>query len=311
MGKTAVTTHPSVESLAQFQKSPDNLSREERQAIQGHLQTCPACREEVKLLASFDFSLVQKWAAGTKEAAQVERVSLIVRLFDALRSLVLHPAFAYGIALLLGLPLLRSYYSAPSYRGSSAVQQEAAQEKFAALPPSPALPEPEVSVSAGVPAMPTARLKSRETEPAANSESQWISTASRSIGLVRQNSPEVAFVLLDNYRAVYEKRDVEALGRLWQMDSVWRDYLTQLFVKSRRVALLLDVDKQSVEVKSGEQQVSVPFAQVVTAVDQEGRFSTHGPFFCIADIRYLSSGAQVIQNMREDPRHRGQCHPKE
>src|SRR5262249_46949891 len=86
VGKEAAVIHPAEELLGQFHRNPESLQPEERHAIQQHLQGCPVCREGVGLLASFDFSLIQKWEVETQpdqppaeEKASV--VSLVILQF--------------------------------------------------------------------------------------------------------------------------------------------------------------------------------------------------------------------------------------
>jgi hypothetical protein len=81
MGKETAATHPAEERLVQFQKSPQSLLPEERHTIQQHLQGCPVCREGVALLASFDFSLIQRWVDEEQPAqAREEKASSFSRL---------------------------------------------------------------------------------------------------------------------------------------------------------------------------------------------------------------------------------------
>src|SRR5215510_15278161 len=70
-GKKTEATHPAEAQLMQFQQSPESLSTNERHSIQRHLQSCPSCREELSLLASFDFSLIQKWV-DEEQSVQVK-----------------------------------------------------------------------------------------------------------------------------------------------------------------------------------------------------------------------------------------------
>jgi hypothetical protein len=58
--------HPAEERLVQFKQSPGSLTPKERRSIQLHLKTCPVCREGLALLASFDFSLIDKWIEEEK-----------------------------------------------------------------------------------------------------------------------------------------------------------------------------------------------------------------------------------------------------
>ncbi len=112
VGNSSAAIHPSAEALVKFQQRANLLPAEERSKIDVHLRSCTACREEVNLLGSFDFSLVPEWAGETPAVAPAEtHVSWSGRVWNALRSLFLHPAFAYGLVLLLSVPFIRSYYS--------------------------------------------------------------------------------------------------------------------------------------------------------------------------------------------------------
>jgi anti-sigma factor RsiW len=270
MDRETTAPHPSEERLVQFQQSPGNLAPEERQTIQQHLQTCPACREELSLLASFDFSLIQRWVDEEKPARVVGaerpifRESLMTRLLGALRSLVLHPAFAYGVALLLGIRVASRDLLPHSSSGSD----------FEISPPAVGMRAgPERSVSPG----------------------------STTIVVPSSLSPhEAAVALLGAYKAAYEARDMSALDRLWKMSGEWHTTVAQLFEESRRLSLLLDV--RSVRVNDEGNQVSVEFAQVTTVLSKEGRFYTKGPVSYTADIRRRgNSSGWEIQNLQHMP----------
>jgi hypothetical protein len=93
---------------------------------------------------------------------------------------------------------------------------------------------------------------------------------------------------------------MSALDRLWQMSGEWHSTLAALFEESRRLSLLFDI--HSVQVKDGENRVSVEFAQVTTVLSKEGRFYTKGPVSYIADIgRRDDSSGWEIQNLRPAP----------
>jgi hypothetical protein len=81
-GKKTSATHPAEAQLMQFQQSPESLTTEEQHSIQQHLRSCPACKEELSLLAAFDFSLVKKWADEEKpvQAETGDQAGLISRL---------------------------------------------------------------------------------------------------------------------------------------------------------------------------------------------------------------------------------------
>jgi hypothetical protein len=207
MGKEIPATHPSEERLAQFQQNPGILAPEEQHAIQQHLQACPACKEEL----SFDFSPMQQWLDEEKpaQARTAKRPTLgealvdqIARLLEAVRSLVLHPAFAYGIVLLLLLPrfLTQSLgpVSGPIDR-SQPLSIEAGQER-------------------GVGSGPTRTVAPSHLSP-----------------------DEAALMFLDKYKTAYEARDIRALDRLWKANDDWRSTVAQLFEESRHLSLLFDI----------------------------------------------------------------------
>ena len=59
--KTVPTDHPSEVMLARVRQNGESLPFAERCAIQQHVQDCQTCQEELAALASFNFSLVQRW----------------------------------------------------------------------------------------------------------------------------------------------------------------------------------------------------------------------------------------------------------
>src|SRR5436309_10429853 len=86
-------THPAEEVLLRFETEPGRLPAAERRAVEEHLAGCPSCRDELATLRRFDFTALEpKIAAATAPGPSVA---------ERLRRLVLHPAFAYAIVLLL------------------------------------------------------------------------------------------------------------------------------------------------------------------------------------------------------------------
>ena len=119
LGNVGTNGHPAVETLVSFQRQPPHLALDEQRIIAVHLRACAACREEVKLLGSFDLSQVQHWIPAAQPVMPIEvEDSWTTRTWHMLRSLFLHPAFAVGLVLLLSAPFIRSYYAA-SVRSSS------------------------------------------------------------------------------------------------------------------------------------------------------------------------------------------------
>src|SRR5207253_10554908 len=95
----APAAHPAEELLHRFEAEPGRLPVDERRAVEEHLGRCPSCNDELAALRRFDFTALEPRAA----AAPAPRPSFAERL----RRLVLHPAFAYAIVLLLLYPALQ------------------------------------------------------------------------------------------------------------------------------------------------------------------------------------------------------------
>jgi hypothetical protein len=198
--------------------------------------------------------------------------SWFVRALRTFSSVVWHPAFAYGLVFLIGLVALRPYFSGPENSMEPAVLTPATDRSLKEL------------------------LEGPTRSPQATGQAPIQEAA--------------ADFLRKTYRAAYETRAISTLAQIWPMSQEWRDYLTRLFAHSRDLTVLLDVTGKAVQVKD-KGQVVAPFAYAITVVDQQGEFSIKGPFFCIADLQLLSdSGRWVIQDLREDPQHRGSCRPQ-
>jgi len=111
LGNVGDNGHPSADTLVAFQQKSPHLAPEEQFKIETHLRSCAACRDEIKMLGSFDFSHISQWRTDTKAVVSTEiRESWSTRVWNALRPLFLHPAFAAGLVLLLSVPFIRSYY---------------------------------------------------------------------------------------------------------------------------------------------------------------------------------------------------------
>ena len=94
--------HPGVESLAGLEASSTALSAEARREIESHLSACPACRDELGALRRFDPAGLSSPVAGGAGLG-----SVVGALLGRLRGMVIHPVFAYGVALLLLYPALQ------------------------------------------------------------------------------------------------------------------------------------------------------------------------------------------------------------
>src|SRR5436309_392610 len=93
---SAVRDLPAEELLLRFETERDRQPAAERRAVEEHLARCPSCKDELAALRRFDLASVEPRAAA----------SLAASFAALLRRLVLHPAFAYAIALLLLYPAL-------------------------------------------------------------------------------------------------------------------------------------------------------------------------------------------------------------
>lgn len=118
-----VRQHPSEELLLRFETEPEAMSAVARSSVQTHLKACASCRDELQTLRHFDFSILQRPAADapqTDSGRTMKRRSWWRDFFAPVRQIVLHPAFAYGLVLLLLLPQLSTFL--PNQRGFSPQQ---------------------------------------------------------------------------------------------------------------------------------------------------------------------------------------------
>jgi len=100
--------HPAEELLLRFETERDRLPAAERRALQEHLAHCVSCNDELAALRRFDFTALEPKAAASPALAR--RPSFA----EWLRRLVLHPAFAYAIVLLLLYPALEGRLPSPA-----------------------------------------------------------------------------------------------------------------------------------------------------------------------------------------------------
>ena len=100
--------HPAEELLFRFETERDRLPAAERRAVEEHLARCPSCKDELAALRRFDFASLEARAAA----------SPAVSFAAFLRRLVLHPAFAYAIVLLLLYPALEGRFPSPGQQAA-------------------------------------------------------------------------------------------------------------------------------------------------------------------------------------------------
>jgi hypothetical protein len=91
--------HPTPEDLLRFDARGNDLAVDARTAIAAHIATCRSCRDELRALRAFDpRTLAPEIAAGPAARRP--------RWWHGIGRLLVHPAFAYGIALALAVPAL-------------------------------------------------------------------------------------------------------------------------------------------------------------------------------------------------------------
>jgi len=100
--------HPAEELLLRFETERDRLPAAERRAVEEHLARCPSCKDELAALRRFDFASLEARAAA----------SPAVSFAAFLRRLVLHPAFAYAIVLLLLYPAIEGRFPSPGQQAA-------------------------------------------------------------------------------------------------------------------------------------------------------------------------------------------------
>src|SRR5438093_1314526 len=109
--------HPAEELLLRFETEPGRLPTGERRAVEEHLARCPSGNDELAALRRFDFAALEPRAATSPAPSFAEW----------LRRLVLHPAFAYAIVLLLLYPALEGRLPSPARQAAREDRQAVAE----------------------------------------------------------------------------------------------------------------------------------------------------------------------------------------
>src|SRR5437867_8153523 len=143
--------HPAEELLLRFETEPRRLPTAERHAVEEHLARCPSCNDELAALRRFDFAALEPKAAVATAPAPAASFAAF------LRRLVLHPAFAYAIVLLLLYPALEGRLPSPA-RQAAREDRKAAIERLA----DESAPAEEVRRKPAEPAAPTNVARSEE-----------------------------------------------------------------------------------------------------------------------------------------------------
>src|SRR5438093_6957941 len=119
--------HPAEELLLRFETEPGRLPTGERRAVEEHLARCPSCNDELAALRRFDFAALEPRAATSPAPSFAEW----------LRRLVLHPAFAYAIVLLLLYPALEGRLPSPAREAAREDRQAVADRPAGKSAPAP------------------------------------------------------------------------------------------------------------------------------------------------------------------------------
>src|SRR5213593_1735402 len=93
--RNGADTHPPEERLLRFETERAALSAAEREMIARHLAACRSCADELAALRRFDFRGLAPTPAVPRRAHRMPDLAALVR------QVVLHPAFAYGLVVLL------------------------------------------------------------------------------------------------------------------------------------------------------------------------------------------------------------------
>jgi hypothetical protein len=96
--------HPEPAALLRFEERAADLAAQERARIESHLARCASCRDELRSLRAFPFESTAATGGSSRRSRPPARRSRIGRV----RSLVLHPAFAYAVVVLLAWPAAQS-----------------------------------------------------------------------------------------------------------------------------------------------------------------------------------------------------------
>jgi hypothetical protein len=96
--------HPEPAALLRFEERAADLAPPERARIEAHLARCASCRDELRSLRAFPFEDTAATSGGARRSRPPARRSRIGRV----RSVVLHPAFAYAVVALLAWPAAQS-----------------------------------------------------------------------------------------------------------------------------------------------------------------------------------------------------------
>jgi len=93
--------HPDAGMLLAYEDQPSQLASAERRRIADHLTSCAPCRDEIGTLRHTDIPTLVRTEMTVRPPTR--------RWFPSLRGLLLNPAFAYGVVLLILAPVAWPY----------------------------------------------------------------------------------------------------------------------------------------------------------------------------------------------------------
>lgn len=108
--REAAAEHPEAADLLRFESQPGSFDSAGRARLASHLEGCPSCRDEAGAIRTFLASQTSRSAvpAATPDAS---RSSEAPGWLETLRAALWSPAFAYGLLVVLCVPLLSDYWS--------------------------------------------------------------------------------------------------------------------------------------------------------------------------------------------------------
>ena len=111
-GAATPSSHPAEALLVEYAERADTLAADDLRSIEHHVAACRLCADELTTLRKFDFAALGPAAAAQVRPAAWQRGASAARgggLAGATRRIgrvLVHPAFAYAVVLLLLVPVL-------------------------------------------------------------------------------------------------------------------------------------------------------------------------------------------------------------
>jgi hypothetical protein len=130
-GAVAEASHPAEEVLLQFEEQPDALDAAQRATVERHLAQCRSCQDELRALRSFDFGNLERPAPVRAQRWR----QVIADVPSWIRGVVMHPAFAYALVLLLLYPTAVKHLVPPESPPSSPAARSAGEPGSEAAAP--------------------------------------------------------------------------------------------------------------------------------------------------------------------------------